>query len=599
MKIFRNKKIEIINKLNPKNGDMTTKINERPRICCFDIDNKDLELLKHSGFNIYNGTLGNKIKVPNTKIHDNHQLLLKFDFPTNLNEYDIIIVDLENNKIIDYKPEDHNRKIHTGKTAFSLLCSYPETIFDPRPLSSYLLNSKLRQIGERKHIIITFTTSSFEVEYETVEITEYSSNRQNVEKYNIYSFLGFPPLSDSKYGKEMVVCKIREDFKNLLDINLSKMNYNQTFHHPRKWEKNGHIPNPSFIPLVENSSGDIVSICESRDNSIIFYFPQIKEKGEFLITFLTKIAPEIFPELFPFSTTFSWKNNEEYWLPNHKELLKDKTKFEKEYEEKMKLKNNDISQNIEKYAFLHNLLTETGDKLVDAIIEFLKWLGFEHVKKFDDANTNSTLLEEDIQIQLSNGLLIIECKGIGGTSTDSDCNQISKIKHRRCKERNNFDVYALYIVNHQRYLPPLSRQNPPFSEIQIQDAINDERGLLTTWQLFNLYYDIENGILEKQIACNALLKFGFIEFRPSNISLIDEPKEFFKEGSICIINITNVELSIGEEVLIEKNGKFTKSIIEGIQVNDKPVTRADTGEIGLQLSVSIKKKSKLWKKANM
>ena len=148
-------------------------------------------------------------------------------------------------------------------------------------------------------------------------------------------------------------------------------------------------------------------------------------------------------------------------------------------------------------------------------------------------------------------------------------------------------------MNHQRYLPPLTRQNPPFTDNQKQDAVNDERGLLSTWQLFNLYYEIENEILDKKSVRKDLLKFGFIEFRPKDLIFIDEPKELFKNGHVCIVNITNVELSIGDEILVEKNGKFQKTTIEGVQLSDKPVTTANSGEIGLQLSLPIKKKSML------
>lgn len=573
-------------------------VNERPRICCIDIDKKVIDRLKQSKFNIYSGSLGNKIKVPNSSRRENHQLLLDYDFPPNLHEYDMVILDLNNFETVDYKPEDHIRSNHTGKSALTLLSSYPETIFDQRPLSSVILNKRLNQIGERKHIIIAFTSSSYDIEYETVKITESYAERQGTEKHNIYGFSGYTPLSESKYGKEMTICNIREDLKHLLQINIPETIYNQTFNHPTKWDNGKYMPDPKFVPLIKNSSNDIVSISEFRENSIIFYFPQIEKKDDFLDTFLTKIAPDILPEIFPFSTTFSWKGEEEYWLPNHKRLLEEKKEIEKEYEEKIESKNNELSKNSEQFSFLHEIITETGDNLVDALIKYLRWLGFNKVTKVDEENSNSTVLEEDIQVELDEGLLIIECKGIGGTSTDSDCSQISKIKHRRCKERNKFDVYALYIVNHQRYLPPVNRQNPPFTENQKQDAINDERGLLTTWQLFNLYFEIKSGIFNKESARAYLLKYGFIEFRPDNLTFIDEPKELFQNGKVCIVNISNVVLNIADEILVEKNGKFIITTIEGIQIKDKPVSYAENGEIGLQLSNPIKKKSILWKKAS-
>lgn len=598
MGIFDKKK----NEISKDNSDShfeeeMVEVNERPKVCCIDIPNDVISELKRSRFNIYSGTLGSKIRVPNTQRHENHQLLLHFDFPANLHEYDIIILDLDNSRTIEYKPEEHIRNNHTGKSALSLLSSYPETIFDPRPLSSLILRRELNQIGKRHHIVIAFTTSSYEVEYETVKITEGYAKRQGTEKHNIYSFADNVPLSEPKYGKEITVCNVREDLKNLLEFYLKKTVYNQTFHHPTIWKDDKRVPNPNFVPLLKSSSDDIVSICEFNDNSLTFFFPQIESKGEFLDAFLSKIAPDLLPEIFPFSTTFNWKNNEEYWLPNHKKLLDEKKILEAEYKKKLELKDNEISNNIERYSFLHEIITETSDNLVDALIQYLKWLGFEKITKVDEEGFDSKVLEEDIQVEIEDGLLIIECKGIGGTSTDSDCSQISKIKHRRCRERNKFDVYALYTVNHQRYLPPFNRQNPPFTENQIQDAINDERGLLSTWQLFNLYYDIENGVLDKKGARSDLLKYGFIEFRPKGLVYIDEPKEIFKNGEVCIVNISSVDLSIGDEILVEKKGKFQRAIIEGIQINDKPVSSANNGEIGLKLDIPIKKKSILWKKS--
>lgn len=597
MGIFSKKEIEI------KSAEIASHekqfvINERPRICCIDIDDSSVKLLETNGFNIYSGTLGKKVNVPNSTKKENHQLLLNFDFPSNLHEFDIIILDLESDTKIPYNVEDHVLKDHTGKSAVAILSSYPETVFDPRPLSSLILNTRLSLIGKKPHIIIAFTVDSYDIEYETIRITERYPERQGVKKYNIYSFAGHAPLSTPKHGKEMTVSVGREDLKKLLESHLKKTTYNQTFYHPTILDANKQIPNPDIFPLIKNSSGDIVSLCVNKENAIIFYFPQIENKGDFLNSFLTRIAPDLMPELFPFSTTFSWKESQDYWLPKHKDLQEQLTKIQIEYDKKIKTKELEIISNKEKHSFLHEILTETGDKLVDALIQYFMWLGFTKINKIDDEKAESKILEEDLQIELSNGLLIIECKGIGGTSTDADCSQISKIKHRRCKERGKFDVFALYIVNHQRYLPPLNRQNPPFTDNQKQDAIYDERALLSTWQLFKAYIEIESGILQKEDVQCDLLKVGYIEFLPKNLVLIDEPQEIFKDGEVCVVNVTNMELNISDEILVEKDGVFQKNIIEGIQLNDKQVSSANNGELGLKLKSKIKKKSKLWKKAS-
>lgn len=598
MGLFGKMKIKDMNEDKSSKDNDLKELNERPRVCCLDLDQSVIDKLQQSKFNIYSGILGEKIRVPNKNEYSSHQVLLQNDFPINIHEYDIFIIDLGNDKIIDYNSDEHIRKNHTGKTAISLLSSYPETIFNPKPLSSIILNNEIKQIGDRPFMLIVFTTSSYEVEYETIKITVRGSSRQGGQKYNIYSFLDFVPLSASKTGKELLACNMREDLKILLKSNLDGAIYNQTFYHPTIWKNDERVPNNKFVPLLTNSSNDIVSYCEFKEKSIFFFFPQLKSKAEFLNEFLLNIAPELLPDIFPFSTKFSWKNNEDYWVPKHKKLLNEKIEIENEYKRKLKEKETQIANNIKKYEFLHNIITDTGDNLVEALAIYFKWLGFSKVINVDKTKTKADVLEEDIQIELDNGLLIIECKGIGGTSTDSDCSQISKIKYRRSKERGKFDVFALYIVNHQRYLPPLNRRNPPFTKNQIEDAQNDERGLLSTWQLFNLYFDIENGIISKEEARKTLLNYGLVEFKPKNLIYIDEPNEILKNGEVCIVNISNINLSIGEELILEKNGQFKKANIESIQLNGKPVSFANNGEIGLKLNTKIKKKTKLWKKAS-
>lgn len=573
-----------------------SEIVEHPRICCIDLDTNTLNKLNKIGTNIYCGTLGAKIKVSYPRIDNKQTLLLNHDFPLNLHEYDVTIVDLEQFDTIDYKSEEHTRDILPSKSAMYILSTYPQTIFDPRPFGSYILGTELKKIGNRGHLLIIFSSKAYTIEYEPIEITPGSHNRLTPIKHNIYSLLDYPPLETEKYGQEITICKIKDDFKCLLEKYFSKKaNYNQTFTRRTKWINGEYRDDDNFIPLMTNLSGEIISFLALNENLNIIIFPQIKNKTDFLFEFMSTIAPSLFPELFPFSTTFAWKDSEEYWLPNHSNLLKLENDTKKEFELKLSDCKKNIDENRLRFSFLHQIITETGDLLVKSVIQFLSWLGYTNVIDFD-ATVESKILEEDIQIEIPEGLLIIECKGIGGTSTDSDCSQISKIKHRRCKERGRFDVYALFLVNHQRYLPPIKRQNPPFTHQQIQDAKNDERGLLTTWQLFTLYFDIENGICSKEEAKECLLDFGLISFKPKNLTHIYDPVEFFNNGMICIIRVDGILLEVNDEVLIEKDGKFEIAHILDIQLNGQSINQASSGEFGLKLDKKIRKNSILWKK---
>ncbi|MFV9483150.1 hypothetical protein ACNI3T_04890 [Christiangramia sp. ASW11-125] len=202
--------------------------------------------------------------------------------------------------------------------------------------------------------------------------------------------------------------------------------------------------------------------------------------------------------------------------------------------------------------------------------------------------------EEDIQIESDKGLLVIEVKGIGGTSKDSECSQISKIKYRRARERNKFDVYGLYIVNHQRHIPAKERENPPFTPQQIQDALNDERGLLTTWQLFRLYHTISNDIITKSEARNLLYSYGLISFKPENLTQLGVIEEVFQKGKIFILEIGENEISIEQSLFVEKNNEFKKIVIQDLQVDGESVKKASNSEVGIKSDETVKKKSKVW-----
>jgi len=566
---------------------------ERPRICCVDLTQSDFDALTKEKYNLFQGTLGAIMKVPNTARHNSSYILLDYLLPTNFHEYDILILDLTNEQKKEYKSDEHIVRETKRNSIVQLTCSYPTTIFDPRPLTASFLQRDVSEINSRIFIEIVFACENYEIEYETVKITDGCPERLPNERHNIYSFNGSIYLAGSKTGKEVEVCSAREDLFSLLTKHSKDLIYEQTFYHPttRSSEKGNH-PDPNFIPLLTNINNEIVSFAKFDKHLITFVIPNIKDKASFLIEFLKNICPSIVPELFPFSTQFKWKESQEYFLPNHSTLLKEKEQAEESYRNKFKEIDGRISENLTKYKFLHDLITETGDELVRAVHKFLKWLEFEKVEIKDELATN--ILEEDIQVEHEKGLLIIETKGIGGTSSDSDCSQISKIKLRRCKERKSFDVYALYIVNHQRYQPPLSRKNPPFSEYQITDAQNDERGLLTTWQLFNLYFDIQNSIITKEDARTELIKFGLVEFKPKTKEKLDVPKQILKNGHVIILDITNIKLKIGQALLAEKNNRFYRVKITSIQLDNKPATEVENGEVGLGLDTKIANGTTLW-----
>ena len=582
----------------PKRKDEPPKLpfQERPRICLIDVDDEIGECLKSTGFNCFLGTLGSSIEVPNQRQHDKHQCLLNYNFPPNLHEYDIVVVDLQNQKKIPYRPEHHLRTYARGPRQFTFISYFPETLFDPRPMASWILHTDLEALRARESIFIVFAAENESVEYFLGNITASGLEPSGTERKDTYDFFPQLPAFKNTIGTDItVVVPENNELGRLLRSHNNEAIYRIVFEHAEEWKGGRWVKDPGFAPLMVTPLGGIVSFTYFPNQNAAFFFPHIKRKERFLVDLFQTVLPEIFPGLFPYSTQFRWLNNQSYRLPNEEALLNEKSLVQKESEQKLKEIDQKILANHDRYRYLHDLLTQSGNELVKTVENYLKWLEFKNVVNVDEANPE--IREEDLQVELRKGLLVVEVKGIGGTSTDSECSQISKIKYRRAKERGSFDVYALYLVNHQRFLPPEKRTNPPFSTNQIQDAQSDERGLLTTYDLFKLHFNIENGFVTKKDARDTLFQTGLVRFAPSNAVEMSPPYEIHYNGYVVVLQIKDTRITNRTEVILDEHGFYRRTVIVEIQIDGKTVDSAESGEVGIAFADQITTKTRIWLKA--
>jgi len=582
---------------NEGNHAPESNFQETPRILLIDLEEPDSSLLRSRGFNCTSGTLGKQVEVPKKSRNDEHICLLNYDFPPNLHEFNILVVNLMNVETIPYNPSDHLPTYVRGRDTVAMRSRYPQTIFDPRSFSGAILASSLSGFIDKTAIIIVFATRKEEMSYDFVRITERGIESMRESTYNTYSFvegLRFPS-STNVFGKETHVAPdISTDFGRLIARHNEEALYHITFNHDTEWDsqKQRQVNRNTFVPLMLSSDNRIVSYADYDPKTSIFVFPDIKRKGEFLVELFETVLPANFPRLFPYSTRFAWLAEAEYQLPNEESLKAEKRRVEEEYSKKLGELDKRLHDNYQEYSWLHDLLTKTGGSLVKTVERYFNWLGFPKVTNVDEENAE--LKEEDLRVELERGLLVVEVKGIGGTSTDSDCSQISKIRYRRSKERGTYDVYGLYIVNHQLHLRPQDRDHPPFSEQQIEDAKSDERGLLTTYELFKLYFYIQNNFITKEAAKASLLEYGLVSFTPSNTILIGSPLEIHYGGTVVILKLDSLQISKGADLIITEPHHFRKVRVIDIQIDGKPVAQADSGVVGVKLDSSVSLTSQIW-----
>lgn len=547
---------------------------KKTKICCLDLD-KDLLDFLDDRFDVYNGSIGKRIDVAGKNLRELH-LLPNFDIPSNIQEYEVFVEDLNNISTIPFFSDEHFLSENNGTSAYYFISKSPQTIYDFCPYGIKIFQTKVKFQRRRPSILIVFQAPNVQVEYYKKNISSYQPGETML--LSNYCHLNNVAHMDAE-GTEVKLCNSVVS-RNLFESFLNDVTYHQVFIKPALTQIHKTVEDERFIPLLLSKGDNVVSYMWTDEKDIAIVLPQTAHKKELLEKVFQELIFPRFSSYFPEIAEKSWLNKEIYFLPNHSNLLSQKEEITAKYNDEIKNINQEISDNLKKYYFLHCILTATGTELVKSMIEFLKWLGFENVIDKDETHIEGTPFEEDIQIDLGEkGLLVIEIKGINGTSTDSQCSQINKIVHRRCKERNKFDVHGLYIVNNQLNIEPLGRTLPPFTTEQITDAQNDERGLGYSWQFFNLFYDIENGIITKSEARQKLWDSGLIDFSPNVIEL-GVPHNYYLQHTVASLMISGIPICVGDFLYYRFNGRWNKRKVITIKDGDTFYEKVTTGDYG-------------------
>lgn len=565
----------------------------RTRVLGINLSDEVYDFLEGEGMDVYHGSYGPKVDARKVDLDWNSlPIKLQWNLPDNIQEYCIVIEDMFHKEVEPYTHDKNNKDkaITEDATDVMKLClNRPQNMFDPVPLGCYMINAGL-SIRKGMVIKILFQDRIYQVAYFGKDTHHYDPKL--LWKYTNYQYI------ENFCGKIMSGDRVKM-VDNGLSHRLfegltSDISYVQTYEPPLMPGLNygEKKPNENFYPLLTNLQGDVISyfFYNRASNSFTFMLPQVKDKKEVLNQLVNSVLYKHFSELFPLQTTHAWLSNSEYELPEVIRLEQDKSEIEAKAKADIQQKDEEIKACHDKVDFLYGMLTDTGDDLVDDVVTYLKWLGFEDVKKADDDVEEDGLLQEDIQVRFNEkDILILEVKGVHGTSTDNECSQIGKNILRRVHEHIYNNVYGLYIVNNEMGKEPLKRTLPPFNGTQIKDAENSYRGLAYTYQLFNLYFEIENNIITKEEARQSLLDYGLVNFRKSFNSL-GKPYKYYKDNSIVCLDLHDTEIKVGDNLYFEDNRKrLQRCQILSIEQDKTSLHSAANGRTGIKLDTTVQK----------
>lgn len=565
----------------------------KTRVLCVDMEQDIIDFLKSESMEVYDGKLGPFIDA--RKFDSNWDVLpLKADMhiPNNLHEYSVIIEDLSAHRETipyDYQTNNVRQKFFDTQNSFRCLClKRPQNFFDPIPFGASLIKHELNSKDDFL-IKILFQSKRYEISYYQMNGNYYNANAFG--RFSNYEYIN-DFAREPKSGDRVIIADNK--LAKALFVGLEdQISYVQTYYHPFFYDTDDitEIMDENYLPLLTNSQGDIISYAYYEENeSMTIMFPLVKDKRILLERLFKDFLYQKFSELFPMQAEKSWLTNQEYELPEVIKLNKDKEEALRLYEKTIVQKDEEIKTIREKYEFLYDMLIETGDTLVTNVKQYLEWLGFDNVQSMDEEVKEGEDFQEDLQIHLANNeLLIIEVKGLYGTSKDNECSQISKIELRRIHERKYSNVHSLYIVNNERGKEPLKRQMPPFTDSQIKDAKFAHRAMTYTYQLFNMYFEIEAGIITKEEARNALFQNGLVDFR-SNFKSLGKPYNYFKNNKVACIELHDTILSVGDKVYFEDDRKRLNVVeIVNIQVDRQNTQTVREGKVGIEFNMKVPK----------
>ncbi|WP_434687658.1 hypothetical protein [Pseudanabaena minima] len=552
-----------------------------PKILLVDMHEDSTKDLEKLGYNVSPASLGNPYMV--TKVNRFFPLENNLQVPQDYKEQDIVVIDM------CYEPKHNNYQViaeEIGGGIDKWWINHSQGYVNPRPLCSRSIQFDFDRILTTGGVFIIFADALEIISYRFGHKDIYSRLQIDQEEYhNNWNFLSvIGVLAERKitndHGDSIRFSQeLPKDWliTSLLSEYLDQATYNCTF------SLTSWFPN-NWVSLLKNKYeidiAGIITPSEERKGWIII-LPNLKDKVNFTTKLITQLLPNLAPALFPEQEYLSWVNDVKYCLPQVNQFQQKIV----EVREQTSLKIAELEQEIESqknnFSYLFNLLTETGDSLVQAIKTTLMILGFKQIKDIDQELESQGIQRqnrEDLRIHDNEITLVLEVKGISGFPSDDDTLAVQKYVVLRMREWNTVNVQGLTIVNHQRHLPPLDRNNDlPFRQEMLVASEQQNIGLLTTWDLHRLTRSfIQNG-WEHEDVKNLFYKVGRILIIPSHYEFIGTIQRFIPERGILGIQIEASNLRIGDRIAFELPVVFEEQECESLESERHSIEIAEIG----------------------
>jgi len=551
---------------------------EKPKVLLIDLPDEVLESTHSAGFNASGGTFGSPYKV---ELGDEYVPVIPKAHLPNYTEQEIIFVNLK-------PPETANgplgsKTLSKGENDWWCKCNKGE--IDPRSRVMFSAKSDFNRILENGGLFVIFAeprllqTQVFaKIEHGSLHVREHIW----ADNWSFLSVIGNLTINAEVPGREITVPDSDHILFQFLRNNIKDAKYTATFSPSSRFEK-------QWIPILHNKFGNCVGglIVPENSKGRILILPQISKKDDAVVTLLREVLPDLSPHLFPHIEGVRWVERDEYELVPVLNYKAGKVEVQLRAERELEELDERISKERSKLGFLHGILTKTDKELVVDVKSCLELIGFEKVIDVDEQIQKEDAKgpkQEDLQIHDKSPALLIEIKGISGLPHESDTIQVVKYVSRRMKEWKRTDVRGVAIINHQRNLPALERNNQNvFMQPQIEDAENHDIIILTSWDLFLLIRGMMKWGWAPNVIQELFYRSGRMPRYPSSYEPIGKIFSYWEKMDVVGVEITDNKLQRGDRIGYVLPRQYLEEEVLSLQVDNQDVEEAVAGQ-----SVGIK-----------
>ena len=549
---------------------------QKPKILLIDLSDSVLDSVRSVGFNASAGTFGSPYKV---ELSDRSRpVIYKADLP-NYTEQEIMIIDLTPPETLD-SPEGE-KVISEGENDWWAKCSRGE--IDPRPRAMYMAQNAFDRIFDHGGLFVIFAQPSLRQDLALAHIYHSPINGRGLSiksKINADNWSFLPILSylviEPDVGEEINVLEQDTQLSRFLRGTVRDARYTATFNPKSGIEKNWK---PILSNKFEKCVGGLIVPEDSRGRVLIL--PQISKKPEAIVTLLREVLPDISPHLFPHIDR--WVEKDEYELDSVLKYKAKKIEVQQRAKREFEELDKKIVEERDKLGFLHGIITKTGTDLVESVKACLEFIGFKQVidvdKQILEQDTKAPK-QEDLQVHDRSPTLLIEIKGISGLPHESDTIQVVKYVPRRMKEWDKVDVRGVSIINHQRNVPALERDNQNiFTKQQVEDAENHDLTILTTWDLFLLIRGMMKWGWDPKTIQELFYKSGRMPRLPTIYKPIGKIVKYWDKKEVVGVQISENVLHKGERIGYVIPEGYLEEVALSLQVENKDVDEVFPGQL--------------------